>query len=726
MKNTKTPFKPKARLMELLGEQLIRSHILALFELVKNSYDAFSTETTIRMLDVSNGKDGFIEVEDNGSGMSFEVVRDIWMEPGHPNRQKQRETIINNSDPGIIRLPVGEKGVGRFAAHRLGTNITLVTRSANCEEVIVEIDWEKFASNNYLEKALVEISERPAKVFTGDKTGTRITIGSLKQAWKRGDIRKLYRQTNSMTMPSVLEEKADNFKVNFEIFPNREWLEDLLDPSEINDHSMFRFDFTFDNEGYRYKYSFTPLPGIKADYGDSISERVVELERKHSEFFTLCPPGGDSGTWGKRKKRPERPKLSGEHSIGTGAIKGSILGFDLDPEIKRRYLKDEAGGITDYMRDNGGIRVYRDGLRVYEYGEPGNDWLGLDHRRTQSPTKRLGNRIMLGELHLDLKESSLLKEKTSREGFIENDAYQELRYAALCALADFETERNKDKTKLRNALSSQPNSYIHPIKKKSVEGLLKELKETAKTRDSSPEVINLIDQVGSAYTEARDALLSSAGAGLGLITVFHELERGMRGLHRSIDRQIDHKTLIEQSNDLIAMFKGVMYLVSKKSMETISASELVRLALSTQKLRWNRHNVKVLNGFDNLTNDDFNIRCIRRMAITTIVNIVDNALYWMDQDEDENILWVGPSHDLEGPAIIIADSGPGFLDDPEDMTEPFFSRRPEGMGVGLYYSDWVMRSHAGRLAFPNRNDIDIPRAVNGAVVALVFNKKDKK
>lgn len=724
MESIQVPFKPKARIMELLGEQLIRSHVLALFELIKNSYDAFSTEATVRMLDVCNGKDGFIEVEDNGSGMSFETVRDVWMEPGHPNRQIEREKLVKSGNPNLVRLPVGEKGVGRFAAHRLGSDITLVTRSQDRKEVVLEINWENFSKNNYLEEALVKIFEREAQVFKGEHTGTRITVGSLKHHWRRGDVRKLYRQTASMTNPSVSNKTIDKFKVNFEIFPNSEWLDDLLDPSEIHEHAMFKFNFYYNDNGYRYEYKFEPLRALKSDYGDKIVEREISVEREYSEFYTLCPPDEDESSWGKRKKRKRRPRLSGPMGVGVGPIHGSIIGFDLDPEIKRRYLKDEAGGITDYMRDNGGVRVYRDGLRVYEYGEPGNDWLGLDHRRTQAPTKRLGNRILLGEIHLDIRESEQLQEKTSREGFIENEAYHELKYAILCALTDFEAERNKDKSKIRSLFNSSETDSLPSTKKKTVEGLLVELKRTANDKNAAPEIKTLITQVGEAYSEARDALLSASGAGLGLITVFHELERGIRTLHRSINKGIDHSSLTQQSNDLIAMFKGVMYLVSKKSMETINASEIVKLALLTQQLRWKRHKVTVVNGFENSPNDDFNVKCIRRMIITTLVNIIDNALYWMDQSESESVLWVGPSHELEGPSIIVADSGPGFIDDPEDMTEPFFSRRQEGMGVGLYYADWVMRSHGGRLSFPQRSDIEVPKATNGAIIGLVFNKKE--
>lgn len=79
----------------------------------------------------------------------------------------------------------------------------------------------------------------------------------------------------------------------------------------------------------------------------------------------------------------------------------------------------------------------------------------------------------------------------------------------------------------------------------------------------------------------------------------------------------------------------------------------------------------------------------------------------------------------EGPAIIIADNGPGFQDDPERLTRPFFSRRPDGMGVGLYYTNMVMELNGGRLAFPDTDEANVPAEFDGAVLALIFGKGNK-
>jgi HSP90 family molecular chaperone len=125
MQETKKNFRPRARIMELLGEQLIKSHTLALFELIKNSYDADAEKVSLLLLNI-DGESGTIEVQDDGDGMDFSTVTNIWMEPANGHKGESRKKGVRTKKG---RLPVGEKGVGRFAVHRLGTEIELVTRA---------------------------------------------------------------------------------------------------------------------------------------------------------------------------------------------------------------------------------------------------------------------------------------------------------------------------------------------------------------------------------------------------------------------------------------------------------------------------------------------------------------------------------------------------------------------------------------------------------------------
>ena len=94
-------------------------------------------------------------------------------------------------------------------------------------------------------------------------------------------------------------------------------------------------------------------------------------------------------------------------------------------------------------------RVYRDGVRVYDYGEPGNDWLELGTRRVNIPTKKISNNVIIGAIHLKRHQSDSLIEKTNREGFIEDDAYHCFCDAVLYVIDKIESLRNADKEKVQ-------------------------------------------------------------------------------------------------------------------------------------------------------------------------------------------------------------------------------------------------------------------------------------
>ena len=100
--------------------------------------------------------------------------------------------------------------------------------------------------------------------------------------------------------------------------------------------------------------------------------------------------------------------------------------FDRDPNITR-LLMGSKSQLKTYLDNNGGVRIYRDGVRVYDYGEKGNDWLDLDLRRVNRPATRISNNIVVGAIFLNREDSEDLVEKTNREGFVEKAAYHLLR-----------------------------------------------------------------------------------------------------------------------------------------------------------------------------------------------------------------------------------------------------------------------------------------------------------
>ena len=219
------PFRPRARVLQLLGDELIGNARLAVFELVKNAYDADANEVVVR-LDLDS-PEASITVSDDGEGMTLDVLRSVWLVPGDDHRQKQRQS--DRRTPRHRRLPLGEKGLGRFAVHKLGERITLVTRAHGADECVVDIDWNELIAQPYLDEAPVAIRVRAPETFTGEKTGTQIEIGLLRSGWPRGEVRRLHGQITSICSPF---EEPSGFRAVLQVPGRESWIDDLPDVLE--------------------------------------------------------------------------------------------------------------------------------------------------------------------------------------------------------------------------------------------------------------------------------------------------------------------------------------------------------------------------------------------------------------------------------------------------------------------------------------------------------------
>lgn len=699
------PFRPKARLLQLLGDQLIGSPRLAVFELVKNAYDADAARVDVELGGLAAG-DPYIQIVDDGVGMSLETIRDIWLVPAHGHREQQRN---RNERTEKGRLPLGAKGLGRFAVHKLGDKIRLVTRAEDQRECVVDIDWAAMVSENMLSDANVQVRTRNPKVFHGEQTGTRITITELRHtSWSRGDVRRLLKQLTSIASP--FDQVSDEFVTELYVPDHPEWIRDVPDVDAFLRRAPWYLHFRFENGRFDWEYEFRGITGIR-----------VEPRQKEREDQPLKVPPPDNRddtltTGGRRTEPVVAPKT---FTDGIGPVEGTFYVFDRDKAVLAKI--GDTQQLSGYLDDNGGVRVYRDGVRVYNYGEPGEDWLGLDIRRVNAPTRRISNNIVLGAIDLDLEHSSQLAEKTNREGFDENSAYDRLKRLVIGAIGEFEIERKIDKDAIRKLLKSGKAPTDDKVRKP-----LEKLRKVAKKTGAWEQLGPLINRVEKDYGDLRDTLLRSGLSNMGLTVVFHEVEHGVRALEKSIAAGVDRALLQELAKNLIHALDGFTEIIRKGDQKEQSLNQVVRRARDTANLRFRHHRVKldcpaVADGVKE-TNSFFTFSLI----LAALTNIIDNAIYWLqvrwpDEDEGERRIHIHIDPDFGGgPAIIVADNGPGFEDDPEAMTTPFFTRRPDGMGVGLYYANLVMEMNGGHLAFPDADEADVPEEFDGAVIALVF------
>lgn len=680
------PFKPRARLLLLLGDQLIRDPGIAAFELVKNAYDADASQATVTMIDLEDIKRAKIVVEDDGTGMDWNTVTQIWLEPGTDYRSEQRRD--EKRTKRFKRLPLGEKGVGRFAAHKLGQKIQLVTRTKDSPETVVDIDWTSFEKQRYLSDVNVSVKERPPEHFLGKKTGTRIEIKSLRDKWTRGMARELHRQITAICSPF---ENQEDFKPRLVIEPDNGWLHNLLDVSQVLRYALFNASCILEGRNLSYSYRFRPFEQMEE----------VEGRRKTTEMALAVGLNGAEGD-----------------PLDIGIVKLDLHIFDLEPQTLRFGVSDKKG-LKEFLNLNGGIRVYRDGIRVYDYGEPENDWLELGGRRVNVPGERISNNLVIGAVSLSLKSSSGLIEKTNREGFVENEAYRRFRKAVLFAVKQIEAERNQDKTRIRNA-------YRRPKQKEPVLEDLAILREKLIEHKLDRELGGYVDSIESQFREVRDRLLTAAGAGLSLAMVIHEVEKGIEELNKAVERSTATDRIRSLAHHLHELIEGLTYLTRKSGQKNEKANILIQQAIFNTEFRARYHNIKVINGIDE-GDPDFTVKCTRRLIIATLMNLIDNSIWWLDNKGGrEKNIYIGTSPDYRGgPAIIVADNGPGFQDPPEYLVQPFITRKPDGMGLGLHLANEIMKVHGGSLEFPEEGDVELPEGIDGAAVALVFKDQPR-
>lgn len=673
----------------LLGDQLIRDAGLAVFELVKNSYDADASRCTVTMHDLAEPEKARIVIHDTGTGMDIDTVRNVWLEPGTENRATQRRRDRRSGK--YRRLPLGEKGVGRFAAHKLGREIELVTRMARKSEVVVRIDWDEFEKARYLSDVNISVSERSPQLFSGSKHGTRIEIKRLRETWTRGKVRDLYRAVNSICSPY---NNPKDFQARLLLEPKSDWLDKLLDIRAVLKLSLFRASGYMQGNDLVYSYRFVPLPGME--------ERIKGRLRTNlrAELMRVYP-------------KKERLDLDGVGRIGRISFEFHI--FDREPSVLE--LTSDKAGLKDFLDANGGVRVYRDRMRVFDFGEPGNDWLDLNSRRVNIPTRRISNNVILGEVSLDSRTSRDLIEKTNREGFIENDAYEAFQQAVLFAITQVEAERHIDKQRLRN-------QYSRVKQKEPVLEDLSQLRAQLENKGLIAELGGYLDRIERQFIEVRERLLTAAGPGLTLTVIIHEVEKIIKEMVTVVKRGADRSRLTALVEHLAQMIDGLAFFARKSGNSRERASQLIRQALFNTEFRLHAHRIQAVNGIE-VGERDFNIKCARRLIIASLMNLIDNSIYWLEsKGAPKKLVYVGTTLELDNkPAIVVADNGPGFIDPPEYLTEPFFSRKPDGMGLGLHIANEIMKIHKGQLLFPDKEQLTLPKGFTGAIVALQFPKE---
>lgn len=713
------PLRVRSHVLRLLGDQLVGHDRLAVFELVKNSYDADARDVSVTL----NLSQRILSVKDDGHGMTVDTVKNKWLDIGTDSKRG----LTRTRSPLFGRMPLGEKGVGRLAVQKLGSSVSLVTRASNSNEVYVQIEWPSLIdSSAYVDGHLkVKVIERSVpRTFMGKATGTIIEVSSLSRTeWTRKDLRDLKRLIVSLESPFSA---VDSFNVTLDVPGRMKDIADVPDLSELLQRSLWKYSFSFDHRGLMWEYDFSP-PRLKGLTSRKLASDGFEMLETTDEERKEIKASALAGSEVPLFVNPETALK------GIGAISGHIYVFYGRDEIIR--LMGDPRQTKQWLKEQSGVRVFRDGIRVYNYGEPADDWLGLNTRRINRPTSRFGSGQLVGAINLDLESSPGLKEKTNREGFNQDETFERFQRVILAAIESLEKLHDSDRRAIDQALRSDSVQIGSTIGlREAIDGL----KAACKTDPQlSQRIAPYVGTIEREVQQVRDVMINAGMAGIGLALVYHEIEKSLRLLTTLAERGTAPDRLRSGLADLSKMIESISVLMRQGKARKLSARGLLKQIIDLNSSRFKFHGVVVSAPVLTGEQPDFFVTAPEHLILGAVNNIIDNAIYWSEFEYKKNnstggppALYIGTHWGSDGGAIVFCDNGGGLKVSAADAVQPFVSNRTGGMGLGLYYCRLVMENLGGKLVVGDRSDVqdyvDIPGAYTGAAVALVFKREGEE
>ena len=382
--NKNVRFTVDAGIITRLGDELVGKRETAVAELIKNSYDADAAIVNVVFVNAL-GAGGTLLIDDNGLGMNKEQLIDGFM------RLSSADKIHHPISPVYKRTRAGRKGIGRFAAQRLGNMLTIITQTKESENALkVTIHWRDFESDKYLNTIENTIEEVPKK----KEHGTLLQIEDLKDSWSDSYVKKIYRSVSTLLQPYPLSRTVRNDEdPGFKTFFYRDFIDDdhrIVDEvSEITQFALAVMDTYVDKSGQAHW-------SMKSDkfnhHQESLIGRVPEDETSKMEYIR--------------------------------GVRARVYYFIYEASLLSGQKRTEIKAIAE---EQGGVRLYRKGFRVLPYGEKGDDWIGLDESaRRRTIVAPHQNISFFGLVEVDSEGAEILEETSSREGLIQNQAYEEL------------------------------------------------------------------------------------------------------------------------------------------------------------------------------------------------------------------------------------------------------------------------------------------------------------
>lgn len=677
--------RPAGRHILTIGRDLIQDCYAAVIELVKNAYDADSPDVNIEFRAKPDYSGYSLVINDHGHGMSLDTVIHKWMVPS------TRDKLDRQQSPSG-RVMQGRKGVGRYAASILGSELRLETVTFQGEKTTVLVEWDTFEAAQYLDD--VEVIIETAKV--SEPSGTRLFITGASQfidEWSQKQFDKLRFELKKLISPmsTALRDELNNdeFLINLVIkgFPDVRDLIETIEPYPL-----------FDLFDYR-------IAGKIGANGKGTLSYSLQKARNAAE---------------------EQIQFNLGRPTGCGKLIFDIRVYDREKEaiesLISRGLKDESGNYVgklqarQLLNEYNGIGVYRNGFRIRPLGDADFDWLKLNEQRVQNPSLRIGSNQVIGYVQIQSDELSGLVEKSARDGLRENLAFSRLKEITKAVIAKLE-ERRFDYRK-KAGLSRPVLKVERELERLFSFDALKQDVRSKLTRGgidlkTTEEIIEIIsrdaEDKNKIADEIRQAVAIYQGqATLGKIinVILHEGRRPLNFFRNQIPNlRYWYDSFLKTRNAgtletfmpiaegvglnaeiFVKLFSRLDPLAAGKrtARKPLFLKRTIQNSLSVFDKEMKVHHVvaKVEGP------DDFRFSSWQQDIYAIFTNLVDNSIYWMREKKvPRREITINVA--TEGDSLLhidYRDTGPGIepeLIASEVIFEPQFSTKPSGTGLGL-------------------------------------------
>lgn len=762
-------FESDSHLVNILGEQLIGSEKVGILELVKNSIDAGASYCKVRFEKIpklpsvddcaytfKNLTGPIIVIEDDGTGMDMDTIEKGWLRPASTLKTdikiRLREEKENAEKNGNLtayqtivdqlkkehggRIPLGEKGVGRFATNRLGRKLMIRTKTSNSpDELVLRINWDDFNVEGGQMKNLnsigVELTrEVPIRDYGAKGSGTQIVIYDGREnfefdAEKIKDINKSMIRLNSpKPRPGVVES-------GFRAFIECPQMPDLEQKEIYKDFiPTFSLDAIVEANGIVSDYTLKFIPPasvpLPAEEWHNSADEICDLRKYELKYW-------QSNSSNEILRHP----TCGAFYIHLDAwyrVKPWIDGPDKDEMLK-------------YLSDYGGISIYRDNVIIFpaESGSK-NDWLGLSQRNIKQGY-RISYYNFIGNIEIEQSENIDLIDKTNREGMIENLAYRDLSKLVETLIQNIlevkYINKRDEYTNLTKGVTRDPKrlNNVTRLSSEIIDGLsehyaidedpwhiLEKLGSSVMERRTG--LVNLSNSIKSLKKSLeiieglQDKLTEQAGFGLAAAVSIHELNKIASNFYIGISNLIEKgnptnyqlEDLRAASESLQSELKrlGPLRTIRNEKKREFKVSQAINYATEIFRSKFSQLNIVPDIELDN----DITIYARYSTLCQIIVNLIDNSVYWLQLVPTENrkiTINVSSTNRL----IVVGDSGPGI----DSAIRPYlfeagYSMKVPPSGLGLYVCKSYMHAMKGSIyETPATNRIE---NVGGAQFTIDF------